>query len=915
MEIRGINEYEHLILKYNENTKIFEDITRQVKYLKLNENLWVIVFTNNKEYHFKEAYIRVSINHINIEIVNKDVLLNGKKIKIRKIIKYDNLGYKVFFDNYSRYYYKINITENTIEINDNKISISNTKNIIFDYYKNLARYASNISKDEISIETLLYKLYEKIDHVNHVSVLYSYTNQEFKKIAYNKNRLIFPFSTNNSQNTAIHNTFTNNLSVISGPPGTGKTQVILNIISNAIYSNKKIAVISNNNTAVENVYTKMKEYDLDFLLAYLGNKDNVNKFFLNETSLQEKINRFSSCKNYEKQICECKNVLENLNQYNTDIKQLDYKINKIETEQKHFNNKQFCIEELEIPVDNYEQLLNIQKYLISIKKLNFINKLILKLKYKIIINDPSDIERILLYLNKKSYQLQIDNLKKEKEEKENYVAKHSYDEHSKLLKKYSLETLGWYLFAKYNGIEDKKFHSETYKQDFNNFVYRYPVTLSTTHSLLRNCPNNFLYDLVIVDEASQSDIMTSLITMNVAKSMVIIGDDKQLSQIDNQDIYEYSDKLAAEYKLPIYYQYKNNSILESVIHLPKKVENTLLREHYRCEYRIIDFCNKKFYNDQLIICTKKSEADSLFTIHTVEGNHARKNPNGSGQYNDREAEEILKIISENENKEIGIITPFRAQADYILTKLGNKYPNVEVDTIHKYQGRQKEIIILSTVVNELSEATDDFISNFITNPKLLNVAVSRAISKLYLVVSDKVYESKNNNIAQLIDYIKYNSDSFDIKGNVTSVFDELYKQNYQVIKETKLYQKVDSLAETIMLDLLQNILRNYPTLEIALHVKLLYLINDLSGFNENEIKYIKHPWTHVDFVIYDKITYKNVLCIELDGTKYHDYSKTRVEKDIIKTKALTNNGINFLRIRTNESNEVNKIIQAIENNN
>ena len=56
------------------------------------------------------------------------------------------------------------------------------------------------------------------------------------------------------------------------------------------------------------------------------------------------------------------------------------------------------------------------------------------------------------------------------------------------------------------------------------------------------------------------------------------------------------------------------------------------------------------------------------------------------------------------------------------------------------------------------------------------------------------------------------------------------------------------------------------------------------------------------------------MCIELHGTKYHDYSKRRVEKDMIKTKALLNNNINFLRIRTNESGEKIKIIEAIEKN-
>lgn len=914
MEIKGNNETLHLILKYYSNSNTFEDITKDVIYLKKDFNSWFIVFKNRKSYHMKLTNILVSNNPEILNIFNKNIIINSKIVNVKKIIKFDKIGYKVFIGENAKYYQNIIINNENIIINDYESKISNTNNVIFDYYKSLAKYASEISLDELSIDSLLYKLYEKIDCINTNSVLYSYTNQEINKRQFDINKVIYPFSTNCSQNKAIYNTFSNNISVISGPPGTGKTQVIMNIIANSIMQNKKIAVISNNNTAVENVYDKMKDYDLDFLLAYLGNKDNVEKFFLNNTQISEKIIKFQNFKNRQQEVNKYINIVDKLYYYSNKLKLIDYDIQRLEHEQILFNEKKFCIDELEVPIKNYDYLLKLKMYLMSLKKLNFFNKLILRFWYKIKINDYSDVERILLYLNKKSYDFKLEILRNEKIKIEKYIKDNNLFENEQLLRKYSFETLGNYLYNKYEGAKDEVFTSKTYKENFNKFIFRYPVTLSTTHSLLRNCPNKFLYDLVVIDEASQSDIMTSIITMHVAKNIVIIGDDKQLSQIDNEKIYDYSDKLATNYKIPTYFQYANNSILHSMLSLPVKVENTLLREHYRCEFKIIDFCNKKFYNDQLIICTERKNEDTLFIVHTVEGNHARKNPNGTGQYNDREAQEIIKIISDNPEKEIGVITPFRAQAMYITNLLKDQFPNVEIDTIHKFQGRQKDIIILSTVVNDLSDATDDLISNFITNPKLLNVAISRAKSKLYLITSDKVFKSSNNNISYFIDYIRHNSNNHDIKGNITSIFDELYKDNYKIIKSTGLCQKVDSYAENLMLNLLNIVLKNYPTLSIALHVNLLYLINDISGFTEQERKYITHPWTHVDFVIYDKITYRNILCIELDGTKYHDYNISQVEKDKIKTKVLEKNGVNFIRIRTNQSNEYNIIVDAINKN-
>jgi len=72
--------------------------------------------------------------------------------------------------------------------------------------------------------------------------------------------------------------------------------------------------------------------------------------------------------------------------------------------------------------------------------------------------------------------------------------------------------------------------------------------------------------------------------------------------------------------------------------------------------------------------------------------------------------------------------------------------------VHKFQGREKDVIIVSTVA--------DTVTPFIDNPNLLNAAVSRAKKQLYLVVSDKE-QPKNSNIGYLIDYIEYNNGTIE----------------------------------------------------------------------------------------------------------------------------------------------------------
>lgn len=909
MEIREIKEEEYLIIKYNNKNNKFEDITHKVIYLKDFNSTWLVVFKNNnrqnKEYYIKFSDLHVYKKIIEIPTYNKEVYYyNKRNYDIFKIIEYEDKSYKLFMKNYqSVRVNKINIDNNRIYISGNNSNMTGDK--VFDYYKELSEYAANISNNSQSIESLLNNLYKKINEVNKDSALYYYTNNISYKDNSNKYIYIYPFDTNISQIKAIDNTFRNKISIISGPPGTGKTQVILNILMSSMINNMKVAVISNNNAAVKNIYDKLNDLGYGFIIAYLGNSENVNSFF----STNDNYNDYQKLKysgvinvNINSKVSEIITIYEKQNKLNI-LNQALYEIKK---EFEHFQKNKIILKEKYNYIDynDYNKYLKLKNKLLSIKKFGIFSFLKLKLFYNINLKGYDD--ELIDYLDYKYYELKINKMELEIDDIKKYLASVDISTKNVDIKKHSINILNKFLYNKYNNYNYFEFNKNNYKNNFDKFMERYPITLSTTHSLLRNCPNHFMYDLVIIDEASQSDIMTTLLPMNICKKIVIVGDDKQLSQIDNTDIYDISEELTKMFNINKCYHYKNNSILTSCLSLPNKIVNTTLKEHYRCDFRIIQFCNKKFYNNELIIYTKTSELDPLVLIHTVEGNHARKNPNGSGQYNDRECQEIIKILEELKEKDVGIISPFNAQVDYINQNIRDRFPYAEVNTIHKYQGRQKKIIILSTVVNNLDN-NNNFITDFVTNKELLNVAISRAIEKLYIVVSDKVYKSEFNTIAQFIEYIQYYCNNSDTKGTITSIFDELYKDNYNIMRNSPLAKKVDSVAELLMINLINKVLVEYPDYKLSMHITLSNLVKDLSAFNEEEKKYINNRLTHVDFVIFDKISYKPILCIEVDGTKYHDYSKIQIEHDIIKNKVLAFNGLKLLRLKTNMSKEEEKL--------
>ncbi len=88
---------------------------------------------------------------------------------------------------------------------------------------------------------------------------------------------------------AVKAALTNQISVIQGPPGTGKTQTILNIIANLLRDKKSVLVVSNNNSATENVLEKLVKDGLDFLVASLGKKENKEAFIANQPPLNPQL--------------------------------------------------------------------------------------------------------------------------------------------------------------------------------------------------------------------------------------------------------------------------------------------------------------------------------------------------------------------------------------------------------------------------------------------------------------------------------------------------------------------------------------------------------------------------------------------------------------------------------------------------
>ena len=105
--------------------------------------------------------------------------------------------------------------------------------------------------------------YRQLDIVSHRSILSSFLQAHSPGSGLVSSDLAFLFGCNMSQKIAVQRAIQHPVSLVEGPPGTGKTQTILNLIGNMLLLKKRVAVVSNNNSAIANVLEKLKKYELD----------------------------------------------------------------------------------------------------------------------------------------------------------------------------------------------------------------------------------------------------------------------------------------------------------------------------------------------------------------------------------------------------------------------------------------------------------------------------------------------------------------------------------------------------------------------------------------------------------------------------------------------------------------------------
>ncbi|MER7249871.1 AAA domain-containing protein [Kribbella sp. NPDC000426] len=278
---------------------------------------------------------------------------------------------------------------------------------------------------------------------------------------------------------------------------------------------------------------------------------------------------------------------------------------------------------------------------------------------------------------------------------------------------------------------------------FTNLLRTLPAWATTTMSARGLQPQPEIFDLVIIDEAAQCTIPAVLPMLFRARRVLIIGDPFQLSPVVTLpapvDVeMQRESGLSREWLERRQLTFTRYSAYEAFEAVAGRV--FLLDEHYRCHPQIIAAPNRRVYQHRLTVLTPPTESNGdTVTWRHVTGAFSHGG-SGSG-WNRAEIEAVVDEVRELRTaypgSSIGVVTPLAAQSmalDCALNRAGIPPDEVVRGTIHKFQGGEKDIMVISPVgAHGVRRPTQHWLVNQLN---LWNVAITRARSRL-IVVGDE----------------------------------------------------------------------------------------------------------------------------------------------------------------------------------
>lgn len=792
----------------------------------------------------------------------------------------------------------------------------------------------------------------------------SLSHQEMSSFSH---QILEPLPLNSEQNEAVQRSLTQSLTIVTGPPGTGKSQVVSSILVNAAKAGKKVLFASKNNKAVDVVETRVNALGPRPVVLRLGRGEYqatlatyLTSLLASKTTPEDQLKLNESENEYTKILSEIRTLhveatrtIELRNQTDDCEKKaepireelgaelfaffrtLEPTVFEVTEKQIRTATNKATRKCQPIPTRLLWPLLRSKRfatlYNIAQGYQNQIENLCLTFpKQPTIDDDIKDWEalcrtiknRLQLLNVVKEYHSTLVSLQAAPRLEDIYIHLNN------ALTKQSTQALDvWFswlqtapsrlnqsqrhLLGEFASILRLIAQSDVQKQragrelfskyrqlfpSLVNFLPCWAVTSLSAHGRIPLEPGFF--DILVIDEASQCDIASVVPLLFRAKSAVIIGDPQQLRHISS--ISPRRDCVLLEQNGMtdglLNWAYSENSLYDLASPLANSDDIVMLRDHHRSHAQIIGFSNMYFYEERLRIATNYTNLRSPFKQKgpavrwiPVKGKVVKP---GSGALNEIEAQHVVKelerlAIEQGYNGTVGVVTPFRAQANRIRVlvlahKDGQRIVtclDLLIDTVHRFQGDEKDVIFFSPVISQGMPVTA---SGFLkSTANLFNVAITRARAAL-IIVGD-IEASANSNIDHLSKFTEYVSSLSEMQSETPEPFTRDFGLKYPSVTNP---ERVSDWERLFYEALYNNGIKTLPQYDVE--------------------KYT------LDFALFSGARKLN---IEIDGERYHrSWNGELLYHDQLRNRRLIELGWDVMRFWVYEiRDDIDRCIQMVKN--
>ena len=678
---------------------------------------------------------------------------------------------------------------------------------------------------------------------------------------------------NMDQLLAIHNAMKYPVAYIQGPPGTGKTNTIINTIVTAFFNERTVLFASYNNHPINGVYEKLSQMQyhgktIPFPILRLGNHEKVKEALVTIGRLYDSVRN---------------------------VKVFEGTLDRNKDDRKKRARR---LSEL---LKRYEELLDLKERqetmerLVDYERKNGLSAQMLTFEADLSGRQRRQLEKKMAQAGTVSEEEAIALLDDDTEELKKYLY---YTSARYIQKINSPRNAG---LREILEMEDEEKRVDAFskylskKENIARLQKIFPVIATTCISAYRLGEPEPMFDMVIMDEASQCNTAVSLVPVVRGESLMLVGDPQQLNPVILLS-EAVNEKLKKRYSVADEYDYRKNSIYKTYLACDAVSDEILLHNHYRCHKSIIEFNNRKYYNSKLKIKSESTGDEPLSYVDMTDAFTNYKNTAPA------EAREIARYAAEHPDKSIGVITPFVNQKKLIEEELKSAgVTGVTCGTVHAFQGDEKDVVLFSTAITDQTQAgTYEWLKN---NKELINVATSRAKEQLILLSSvrnlERLHTSEGeDDLYELAAYVRSNG-----RTTVTP------KQANSRALGVKPYS---SATEEAFLKNLTHALENIWMTQSRYAVHKEVPISHV--FSENETGSDLFYNGRFDFVVYEKQGGQElpILAIELDG-KEHFEDEVVKKRDKKKNEICKAHDLQIIRVENSYARRYNHMKEILLN--